>query len=72
MPAGAQQGIDDDPVQIVRTIGRLAQMILVLRDEYVADDRDDSLDQIERRLVEMDHLHDQLRRVREQRDASPA
>jgi hypothetical protein len=72
MPAGAQPGIEDDPVLIVRTIGRLAQMILELRDEYVTDHRDDSLDQIERRLDEMNELHTHLRKAREQRDASPA
>ena len=59
---------DDDPVHIVRTIGRLAQMVLEIRDEYVNDRRDDALDQLERRLDEMAGLHDQLRKLRESQD----
>lgn len=58
-------GADDDPAQLVRTIGRLAQMIIELRDEYVAHHRDDDLDQIERRLDELSGLHRRLRHARE-------
>ena len=61
---------DEDPIHVVRTIGRLAQMVLELRDEYVSDRRDDALDQLERRLDEMAALHDQLRKLREQQDAA--
>ena len=58
-PSGA-----DDPVLVVRTIGRLAQMVIELRDEYVNSRRADTLDQIERRLDELSHLHRQLADIR--------
>lgn len=61
---------DDDPIHLVRTIGRLAQMVLELRDEYVDGRRDDTLDQFERRLDELAGMHDQLRTLRETQDAS--
>ena len=61
---------DDDPVHLVRTIGRLAQMILELRDEYVDQRRDDSLDQLERRLDEMADLREQLSKLRLDQDAA--
>ena len=61
---------DDDPAQLVRTIGRLAQMIIELSDEYVAHHRDDELDQIERRLDEMSDLHRRLRQARDARDGA--
>lgn len=61
---------DDDPIHVVRTIGRLAQMVLELRDEYVNGRRDDALDQLERRLDEMAGLLTQLRKVRESQDAA--
>jgi len=61
---------DDDPVHVVRTIGRLAQMVLEIRDEYVEGRRDDALDQLERRLDEIAGLHDQLRKLRESQDAA--
>jgi hypothetical protein len=64
---------EDDPINLVRTIGRLAQMLLELRDEYVDGRRTDTLDQIERRLDEIARLHTQLtdlRRLNEQQDAS--
>ncbi len=56
---------EDDPTHLVRTIGRLAQMIIELRDEYVRDRREDTLDQLERRLDELSDLHGQLRTLRE-------
>jgi hypothetical protein len=52
---------EDDPVHLVRTVARLAQMIIELRDEYVREPRSDTLDQIERRLDELTELRDQLR-----------
>ncbi len=61
---------DDDPVHIVRTIGRLAQMVLEIRDEYIEGRRDDALDQLERRLDEISGLHGQLRTLRANQDSS--
>jgi hypothetical protein len=60
---------EDDPVHLVRTIGRLAQMLLELRDEYVNDRRPDTLDQLERRLDEITRLHGQLTTLRHAQDA---
>lgn len=57
--------VNDDPVQIVRTIARISQMLIELRDEYVQQQRDDVLDQIERRLDELEELHRQLHARRE-------
>lgn len=62
---------EDDPVHVVRTIGRLAQMLIELRDEYMADRSTDTLDQIERRLDELSHLHGQLATLRHARDDNP-
>lgn len=56
---------EDDPVHIVRTIGRLAFMVVELRDEYVREPRSDTLDQIERRLTELAALHTHLRALRQ-------
>ncbi len=53
-----------DPVYIVRTIGRLCQMLLELRDEYLQEPSADTMDQIERRLLEMNQLALILREVR--------
>ena len=50
----------DDPVHTVRTIGRVAQMILELRDEYVAKPRADILQQIDQRLFDLEQLHHEL------------
>jgi hypothetical protein len=61
---------DDDPIHIVRTIGRLAQMVLEIRDEYIEGRRDDALDQLERRLDEISGLRDQLRTLRANQDAA--
>lgn len=52
---------ETDPVHIVRTIGRLAQMILELRDEYVSRPRPDLLVQIDQRLTDLLILQDDLR-----------
>ena len=59
-------GADDDPAQLVRMIGRLAQMIIELRDEYIAHHRTDDLDQIERRLDELAGLHGRLHAIRQE------
>jgi hypothetical protein len=52
---------EGDPVHTVRTIGRLAQMILELRDEYVARPRPDLLVQIDQRLTDLVALQSELR-----------
>ncbi len=44
---------EDDPVHTVRTIARIAQMIIELRDEYVKRPRPDILHQIEQRLDDL-------------------
>lgn len=44
---------EDDPIHTVRTIARLAQMIIELRDEYVRRPRPDILQQIEQRLDDL-------------------
>ena len=61
----SMEAINDDPVQIVRTIARISQMLVELRDEYLRDKSDDVLDQIERRLEELHALADQLHTRRE-------
>jgi hypothetical protein len=50
-----------DPVHTVRTIGRLAQMIIELRDEYVERPRPDLLVQIDQRLTDLESLQVELR-----------
>ncbi|HLU34804.1 MAG TPA: hypothetical protein VKZ61_03470 [Thermomicrobiales bacterium] len=68
--AGFTMGsVNEDPVQIVRTIARISQMLIELRDEYVQQQREDVLDQIERRLDELENLHQQLH-ARRERDAN--
>ncbi len=52
---------EGDPVHTVRTIGRLAQMIIELRDEYVARPRPDLLVQIDQRMTDLTALHGELR-----------
>lgn len=61
MPPYSLTTREDDPVHIVRMIGRLAQMVIELRDEYVRDPRPDTLDQIERRLDELAEAREHLR-----------
>lgn len=57
--------INDDPVQIVRTIARISQMLIELRDEYLSNQSDDILNQIERRIDELGELKAQLHSRRE-------
>lgn len=52
---------ENDPVHTVRTIGRLAQMLIELRDEYVERPRADLLVQIDQRLTDLLELQDHLR-----------
>lgn len=52
---------DESPAQTVRTIGRLAQMLIELRDEYAVRPREDTMAQIEQRLDELVLLRDELK-----------
>ncbi len=52
---------EDDPVHTVRTIGRIAQIILELRDEYVKRPRPEILAQIDQRLEDLLAQQEQLR-----------
>jgi hypothetical protein len=52
---------EDDPIHTVRTIARLAQMVIELRDEYVQRPRPDLLVQIDQRLTDLEALHADLR-----------
>lgn len=51
---------ENDQVQTVRTIARIAQMLIELRDEYVERPREDTLDQIEQRLGDLVRLRSDL------------
>ncbi len=51
---------ENDPVQTVRTIARVAQMLVELRDEYVERPRVDTLQQIEQRLDDLLRLRTEL------------
>lgn len=55
---------EQDPMRLVRTIGRMTQMLLEIRDEYIREPREDTLDQFERRLEEINQLGIQLRELR--------
>jgi hypothetical protein len=44
---------EDDPIHTVRTIARISQMIIELRDEYVRRPRPEILQQIEQRLDDL-------------------
>ena len=60
---------EDDPVQTVRTIARIAQMLIELRDEYVERPREDILAQIEQRMDDMLNLREELKqRIEHHRD----
>ncbi len=52
---------EDDPVHTVRTIARVAQMVIELRDEYVERPRPDLLVQIDQRLHDLELLRVTLR-----------
>ena len=51
---------EGDVIHTVRTIARLAQMLLELRDEYEHRPRPDTLAQLDRRLGELVALRDEL------------
>ncbi|HLT18108.1 MAG TPA: hypothetical protein VKZ96_01525 [Thermomicrobiales bacterium] len=61
---------DEDPVYLVRSIGRMAQMLLEIRDEYVENPTEDTLDQFERRLDEIAGMAADLRALRREIEAS--
>lgn len=65
MSGFSMSSFEGDPVQIVRTIARISQMLIELRDEYLEQHREDALDQIERRIQELQDLGEQLRASRE-------
>ncbi len=52
---------DEPAEQTVRTIARVAQMLIELRDEYVERPREDLLEQIEQRLDDLIELRTELR-----------
>jgi hypothetical protein len=52
---------EDDPVHTVRTIARIAQMLIELRDEYVVRPRPDLLRQIDQRLEDLLKQQGELR-----------
>lgn len=52
---------EDDPVHTVRTIARIAQMLIELRDEYVTRPRPDLLRQIDQRLEDLIAQREELR-----------
>ncbi len=52
---------EDDPVHTVRTISRIAQMLIELRDEYVNRPRADILQQIDQRLDDLLAQRDELK-----------
>lgn len=52
---------EDDPMQTVRTIARIAQMLIELRDEYVERPREDLLRQIDQRMDDMNNLRAELK-----------
>lgn len=51
---------EDDPIHTVRAIGRMTQIILELRNEYVQRPRRDILEQIDERLTDLLELREQL------------
>lgn len=67
-PGYAHPVREDDPYHTVRTIGRLCQMLLELRDEYERRPRADLLDQIDQRLND---LATQRLELRERRSLHP-
>jgi hypothetical protein len=52
---------DESAVQTVRTIARVAQMLIELRDEYIERPREDLLEQIEQRLGDLQELRIELK-----------
>jgi hypothetical protein len=63
-PGYAHPVREDDPYHTVRTIGRLCQMLLELRDGYECRPRPDLLDQIDQRLNDLATQRIELRERR--------
>ncbi len=55
---------EDDPIHIVRTIGRLAHMLTELRDEYERRPRPDTLAQIDQRITDLNEQRTRLNQRR--------
>jgi hypothetical protein len=55
---------EDDPIHVVRTIGRVAQMLIELRDEYERRPRPDTLAQIDQRLNDLAEQRNKLNQRR--------
>lgn len=51
---------EDDPIHVVRTISRICQMIIELRDEYNVRPRPEILEQIQQRLDDLLAQRDEL------------
>ncbi len=51
---------EDDPVHTVRTISRIAQILIELRDEYVDRPRPETLAQFQQRLDDLLVLREEL------------
>lgn len=64
MAGFTMNSVNDDPIQIVRTVARISHMLIELRDEYLETQREDVLDQVERRLNELQELRQQLQASR--------
>ena len=62
---------EDDPIHTVRTIARIAQMIIELRNEYVSNPRTEILNQIEQRLDDLLAQRDDLRERIAHRERTP-
>lgn len=61
---------EDDPVHTIRTISRIAQMLIELRDEYVDRPRPETLAQFQQRLDDLMVLRDELTAKAEKARAS--
>ncbi len=66
MPGFSPPTREDDPIHVVRTIGRVAQMLIELRDEYERRPRPDTLAQIDQRLNDLADLRAKLLQRRNQ------
>ena len=61
---------EDDPIHVVRTISRICQMIIELRDEYNVRPRPEILEQIQQRLDDLlgqrEELNQRIEHARQQ------
>jgi hypothetical protein len=63
---------EGDIIHTIRTVGRLAQMLLDLRDEYERRPSADLVEEIERRIGELAALRDELHARRGDGEPAPA